>query len=68
MYQENAEKMQRAVEDLELKIKQIKLGWSSSYLSSYCFVNTNQFFVGIGGGESARKRHLARNKLLPRDR
>jgi 3-methylcrotonyl-CoA carboxylase beta subunit len=24
--------------------------------------------VGLGGGETARQRHLARNKLLPRDR
>ena len=24
--------------------------------------------VGLGGGEAARQRHLARNKLLPRDR
>src|SRR5580698_9426704 len=24
--------------------------------------------IGLGGGETARQRHLARNKLLPRDR
>jgi 3-methylcrotonyl-CoA carboxylase beta subunit len=24
--------------------------------------------VGLGGGETSRQRHLARNKLLPRDR
>lgn len=24
--------------------------------------------IRLGGGEEARKRHLARNKLLPRDR
>ncbi|KAL1935935.1 hypothetical protein VTP01DRAFT_69 [Rhizomucor pusillus] len=45
-FKENAEKMQKAVDDLNALIEKIKLG----------------------GGENARKRHLSRNKMLPRDR
>ncbi|KAG1046585.1 hypothetical protein G6F43_010933 [Rhizopus delemar] len=45
-FKENAEKMQKLVDDLNLKTEKIKLG----------------------GGESARQRHLSRKKMLPRDR
>ncbi|GAN06503.1 methylcrotonoyl-CoA carboxylase [Mucor ambiguus] len=45
-FKENAEKMQRLVDDLNLTTEKIKLG----------------------GGEAARKRHLSRKKMLPRDR
>ncbi|GAA5807782.1 Methylcrotonoyl-CoA carboxylase beta chain, mitochondrial [Mucor flavus] len=45
-FKENAEKMQRLVDDLNLTTEKIKLG----------------------GGEAARKRHLSRKKMLPRER
>ncbi|KAI7865073.1 methylcrotonoyl-CoA carboxylase beta chain [Spinellus fusiger] len=45
-FKENAQKMDRLVDDLNLTMEKIKLG----------------------GGDFARKRHLSRNKMLPRDR
>lgn len=70
--QENAERMQQLVDDLNLKTEKIKLGKEKIAKTRYMKIIANRLTCVCvkkkGGGEAARQRHLSRKKMLPRDR
>lgn len=59
--------MQRLVDDLNLTTEKIKLG-KLKIQPERMPKDTYRRVGFLGGGEAARKRHLSRKKMLPRDR